>query len=543
MIAGLDCRTDVGAIVKGSVPRLPATPGTKAGNLAAWVAVLSLLYAGLAHAVTVVSSFGGSQGTTFWPAAGVTVAALVFRPRRDWPWLLAGVWVAEFLLDYQVSHIPLSVSAGWATANCVEPTMAALLLTRRGRRAPNLANTEDLLRFLMFAVLAGPLVGSLVGVGTGALAGFYSIWPALPRWFVGDAVGALVIAPMALTILRGGVFARTSPRALAGLVCLLAVVAGLAVAPWNVTWALVLPFLLVPVLAFTALRLGPPGAATGLAVVAIVVNMMTAAGFGPFAQEDHIVGLIEAQAFLAMSAFTALVVAALTDDLFTREEAEELKSVFVNTIAHDIRGPLGVIGGFVELLRSGRLDPGETQQFLDRIDATAKRLLRLSEDILDVHRMGGRVVQPAPVDLDIRLRALIDSLAVGDHPVTLVSEPIRVEVDIVGVERIVENLVSNAVRHTPAGTPIRVSARMEPDGVLLMVDDEGPGVPDAEKEQIFEAFRRGNQTLSGTGVGLSLVARFAQAHGGRAWVQDRPGGGASFRVFLAARTAPHVAEG
>jgi signal transduction histidine kinase len=99
----------------------------------------------------------------------------------------------------------------------------------------------------------------------------------------------------------------------------------------------------------------------------------------------------------------------------------------------------------------------------------------------------------------------------------------------------VENLVVNATRHTPAGTTVWVGVRRQDGGVLLVVEDEGPGVPPELREQVFEPFRKGRNVADhapGSGIGLALVARFATLHGGRAWVEDRQGGGASFRVFL-----------
>ena len=110
------------------------------------------------------------------------------------------------------------------------------------------------------------------------------------------------------------------------------------------------------------------------------------------------------------------------------------------------------------------------------------------------------------------------------------------DIDGPKVERIVENLVVNATRHTPDGTPIWVRIAPCDEGVLIIVDDAGPGVPDDIKEAIFEPFRQGpeNRPSPGTGIGLSLVARFAELHGGRAWVEDRERGGASFRVLLRA---------
>jgi signal transduction histidine kinase len=108
------------------------------------------------------------------------------------------------------------------------------------------------------------------------------------------------------------------------------------------------------------------------------------------------------------------------------------------------------------------------------------------------------------------------------------------QLDSAQLERIVENLVVNAVRHTPPGSHIDVVVGRSANGILLQVDDDGPGVPAEARAQIFEPFRRESSTVApGTGIGLSLVARFAELHGGRAWVEDRPGGGASFRVVFA----------
>jgi signal transduction histidine kinase len=109
------------------------------------------------------------------------------------------------------------------------------------------------------------------------------------------------------------------------------------------------------------------------------------------------------------------------------------------------------------------------------------------------------------------------------------------QVDTAQVERIVENLLANAARHTPKGTPVRIAVSAAGGGALLAVEDEGNGVPQELREAIFQPFRQGPDApdhAPGVGVGLTLVRRFAELHGGRAWVQERQGGGASFRVWL-----------
>jgi signal transduction histidine kinase len=103
------------------------------------------------------------------------------------------------------------------------------------------------------------------------------------------------------------------------------------------------------------------------------------------------------------------------------------------------------------------------------------------------------------------------------------------------VERIVENLLANADRHTPPATPVWIRTSRHDQGVLITVEDAGAGIPLRLRAAVFEPFRQGPEHLRhapGVGIGLTLVARFAELHGGRAWVEDRPGGGSSFRVLL-----------
>src|SRR5262249_23068597 len=120
------------------------------------------------------------------------------------------------------------------------------------------------------------------------------------------------------------------------------------------------------------------------------------------------------------------------------------------------------------------------------------------------------------------------------HPIALQTEPTTAQVDAPKVERIVDNLIVNAMRHTPGGTEITVRVERGNGGVMIAVDDRGPGVPFEDREAIFEVFRRGARPdhNGGTEIGLSLVAQFTALHSGRSWVQENPGGGASFRVFL-----------
>jgi signal transduction histidine kinase len=173
---------------------------------------------------------------------------------------------------------------------------------------------------------------------------------------------------------------------------------------------------------------------------------------------------------------------------------------------------------------------------IENLFAQARRLERLLADLLDLDRLRHGFVRPrfTPTDIASLVEQVVAAHQDHVHPIALRTELAHAAVDAPKVERIVDNLIVNALRHTPAGTKIAV--RVEPDdgGVVIAVDDRGPGVAREDRDAIFEIFHRadGAGQTAGTGIGLALVAQFTALHGGRAWVQENPGGGSSFRVFL-----------
>jgi PAS domain S-box-containing protein len=217
-------------------------------------------------------------------------------------------------------------------------------------------------------------------------------------------------------------------------------------------------------------------------------------------------------------------------------QIEQTKSAILMGVSHEIRTPLTFMVGVASLLQQpDALSANNIAELLDRLMVNARRLEDSMADLLDVDRLARGIVEPRPRPtpmMEIVERVLVGLGAEGRVQTDVPA--IVANVDSGLVERIIENLVSNAFRYTAPGTPVWVRVRATPEGTLLIVDDAGEGVPDDSKPLVFEAFHQG-PTMShspGTGVGLSLVARFAELHGGEAWVEDREGGGASFRVRI-----------
>jgi signal transduction histidine kinase len=227
-------------------------------------------------------------------------------------------------------------------------------------------------------------------------------------------------------------------------------------------------------------------------------------------------------------------------------EMNDLKNTLLHAISHDLRGPITAVIGAAQALRRKeqlQLTPEEEESLLEAIGQSGKKLNRMVTDLLDLERLDRGIVKPEcePVDLAVLVgRVVAEADFLSQHPVRTDAEPVVVSVDGGKVERIVDNLLSNAAKHTPVGTPILVRVESVDHGALLSVEDEGPGIPDSMKETIFQPFRQGEVARAngaGAGIGLSLVARFAELHGGRAWAEDRPGGGTIFRVLLPSASA------
>ncbi len=217
---------------------------------------------------------------------------------------------------------------------------------------------------------------------------------------------------------------------------------------------------------------------------------------------------------------------------------DDMKNTFLAAVSHELRSPLTSILGLSLTLEQHELPHDDRVDLLGRLASNARKLDRLLKDLLDIDRLsrGVGMTQQRPTDIGALVRRTVDSLdVVGHRTVVVEAQPVVIPADSPKVERIVENLVANAIRHTQPDIRIWVRVAAHQAGVLIAVEDDGPGIPENLREAIFEPFRQGptaSPHAPGTGIGLSLVKMFADLHGGRAWVEDREGGGSSFRVFL-----------
>jgi two-component system, OmpR family, sensor kinase len=221
--------------------------------------------------------------------------------------------------------------------------------------------------------------------------------------------------------------------------------------------------------------------------------------------------------------------------------SEQRMRQFVADASHELRTPLTSIRGFAELYRQGAAD--NVPRLMNRIESEAARMGLLVEDLLLLARLDAqRELVRAPVDLvALAADAAHDARALSpDRPVSLnIDQSERVPVvlgDESRLRQVVSNLMSNALTHTPAGTPVTIGVATEPGWAVLSVADQGPGLAPQDAQRVFERFYRADSSRTrsrgGTGLGLSIVAALTAAHGGVAELDTTPGAGAVFRIRL-----------
>jgi two-component system OmpR family sensor kinase len=222
-----------------------------------------------------------------------------------------------------------------------------------------------------------------------------------------------------------------------------------------------------------------------------------------------------------------------------REATERRLRQFLADASHELRTPLTSIQGFAELFRvGGEAARVDLPTILRRIEQESARMGDLVEDLLLLARLDeARPIERRPVDLAVLAADACSDLSVLAHerPVALdAPEPVLVEGDHQHLRQALANLTINAVRHTPAGTPIEVSARAVGGAAVVSVRDHGPGLTDDALAHVFDRFWQADHARVGTsaGLGLAIVAGIASEHGGRAQAVNAPGGGAIFSLRL-----------
>jgi two-component system sensor histidine kinase KdpD len=226
--------------------------------------------------------------------------------------------------------------------------------------------------------------------------------------------------------------------------------------------------------------------------------------------------------------------------------AEVAKTAILHAISHDLRSPLTAITTAGSALAIGGVTEAERAELIDVIEVESARLAKLVDDLLDLSRIESGAVAPQADWCDLHdVIASAAAHASGDHPIEfqLPTELPLVRADAAQLERVFSNLVENAVKFSPPGSPVRISGGASSGRVAVRVADRGSGIPRRYRSQVFEPFFRGRgEAGAGSGLGLAICRGFVEANGGRIVLQSERDSGTSFTVSFPVARQPADAE-
>jgi len=225
-------------------------------------------------------------------------------------------------------------------------------------------------------------------------------------------------------------------------------------------------------------------------------------------------------------------------------QLNRLKDEFLATVSHELKTPLTTIKGFVSVILSGEVGPLNEQQhnFLTVTDQSVNRLTHLISNLLDLSRLNGKVeMEFQKVDLSEVVRSSVSTmlLKARESKVSISNTTAKVlpqvQADTRWITQVIDNLLINAIKYAGSGASVTVTGTDKGEAVVICVEDNGPGIPAEEQKMVFEKFYRGRNSANqvpGTGLGLAISKSVVEKHGGKIWVESKPGKGAKFFFAL-----------
>jgi len=220
-------------------------------------------------------------------------------------------------------------------------------------------------------------------------------------------------------------------------------------------------------------------------------------------------------------------------------KTEQMRSSLLSSVSHDLRTPLAVVTGAASSLLEDTIDATTRRELTETILQEALRLNRLVRNLLDMTRLEAGAVrvnkewQPLEEVVGSALNRMEDALAGRQVVTDLALDLPLVPLDAVLIQQLLVNLLENALKYTPQGSPIEIRAGVRAGGVEMVVADRGPGIPAGEEQRVFDKFYRVSGAQGGgVGLGLAICKGIVMAHGGQLFVSNRAGGGAEFHIYL-----------
>ena len=536
------------------IPTLPA------------IGALALIYL-VAGKLALQLAFVNASALPVWPSAGIALAALLVLGYRVWP----GIFVGAFLVNFWTTLNILS-SLGIAGGNTLEAVCGAWLVNRFAGGPRMFDRPQGVFTFAL-AALVSAAVAPTAGVSSLTVGGFAqwsNYWPIWLTWWLGDASGDLVVAPLLVLWSVSATqrkWNRKQAVEVSVLLLLLVLLAETVFGGWFPISARNYPisFICGPIVIWTAFRFTPRETATGIFVLSAIAIWGTLHGFGPFLLQTENQSLLMLQLWTAALTITAMAIAAaiaernraqaaIEQQKETVEAANRTKDNFLAMLSHELRTPLTPVMAALDTLESDGPRSSESKTSLsmirrnvelesqlidDLLDLTriTKDKLQLRFGTLDAHEVINNVVEICRPEAQSRNLKLNLNLRGGAH---------HVSGDAAKFQQIVWNLLKNAIKFTADHGEITFSSsNPEPQLLAIAVHDTGIGIQPEIMNRIFDPFEQGERAFQrrygGLGLGLAISKSLAQAHGGTLIAQsegrDR---GSTFTLTM--KTVPPLAR-
>jgi signal transduction histidine kinase/FixJ family two-component response regulator len=525
-----------------------------------------------------LSRLPGTSLSLVWPAAAVAFAWLLWATSRGrGPLLISALTLIAVAtaINYLTGGVTAPVALALGASNIVQGLVETTLVARLRPQAWRLRRSADLAVWVA-ACITGAAAGALLGPAALAATANLDFWNLAGAWTLRNATNTFVFAALVLRIAGNGTSGLLPPRnRQAELILAVLVFATGYALVFGLADGLPLAYTVLPLSMWFSLRFSTTIVAAHVWVVAACVLSLTLVGSGPFAAASSSTRVLLAQAFIAIVALVALVLALDRDErqeligqlrsARTRadEQAEQLriasrhKSDFLATMSHEIRTPLNGVLGYTSLLAAHpeQLDSAQSRDWISGADRAGHVLLDIVNDSLDMAKIeaGGIQLEQVPLDVVAVAQEALDpsipragqtgiglnlDIAPGLHRHRL-GDPTR-------LRQILTNLVANAVKFTERGSvtlsievPQPLGGREVPpvgDRIRLAVTDTGIGMTPEQQQNLFQPFSQASadttRRFGGTGLGLSIAQGLATAMGAPLAVTSEPGHGTCVSLIL-----------
>lgn len=482
-----------------------------------------------------------------WPPTGIALAAFMLLGRSVWPAILAGA----FLVNLTTGGSP-ATSLGIAVGNTLEGMVGAELVRRFAGGSAAFDRPRDVFEFVVLAGLCATMISSTIGVTSLCLGGFArwsEYWGIWLTWWLGDAGGAVVVTPALVLWARRPWpgWTRAQWLEVGGLLIVIAGVGAIAfggfLAPLGGDASL--SFLCLPPTIWTAFRFGKRETAAAVLILSGIAAWGAVSGLGPSPGENGMLVLV--QLFMGVVSVTSLSLAAVVSQRRRALEglarqAVELASSnaeldeFARVVSHDLKAPLRGISYLAKWIVEDCEDivRAESRKHLSLLDERARRMSRLIDGVLSYSRVGRTRAAFQHVDSRAVVEEVIDSLGpLRDVSVRIEGTLPVVRYDRIQLTQVFQNLIQNGVQHLgrPSGEVV-VSCRKADDGFEFCVRDDGVGIPETHLDRVFQMFQVVDPEGETTGVGLAIVRKIVEMHGGAVSVASTAGRGATFRFSI-----------